>query len=64
MFGVARANMVRGKPSKVALTAVMRGLLVLANALVQQERTWTARPPRESCYPAVPTPIPAGSVHG
>ena len=35
----------RGKPPKVALTAVMRKLLVLANALVQQDRTWTACAP-------------------
>ena len=32
----------RGKPPKVPLTAVLRKLLVLANALVQQDRTWTA----------------------
>ena len=33
-----------GKPAKVAITAVMRKLVVLANALVQQDRTWTPRP--------------------
>jgi transposase len=38
-------NLVRnGKPPKVAITAVMRKLLVLANALVTQKRTWTPRP--------------------
>ena len=58
------ALLARGKPSKVALTAVMRKLLVLANALVQQDRTWTAQPPREYSCPAFPTPSPAGSVHG
>ena len=58
------ALVARGKPSKVALTAVMRKLLVLANALVQQDRTWTAQPPREYSCPAFPTPSPAGSVHG
>ena len=54
----------KGKPPKVALTAVMRKLLVLANALVQQDRTWTPHPPREYCCPTFPTPSPAGSVHG
>ena len=34
-----------GKPPKVALTAVMRKLLVLANVLIQQDRTWTAHAP-------------------
>lgn len=38
------ANLVgNGKPPKVAITAVMRKLIVLANALVTQNRTWTAR---------------------
>jgi len=32
-----------GKPPKVAITAVMRKLLVLANALVTQNRTWSCR---------------------
>ena len=58
------ALLARGKPLKVALTAVMRKLLVLANALVQQDRTWTAQPPREYSCPAFPAPSPAGSVHG
>ena len=31
----------RGKPPKVALTAIMRKLIVLANALLKQDRTWT-----------------------
>ncbi len=35
----------RGKPSKVALTAVMRKLLLLANALLQQNRLWSPHPP-------------------
>ena len=35
-----------GKPHKVALTAVMRSLLELANALLSQDRLWTERPPR------------------
>ncbi len=33
----------RGKPPKVALTAVMRKLVVLANALLKQDRLWTPR---------------------
>jgi len=30
-----------GKPAKVALTAIMRKLIVLANALLRDNRTWT-----------------------
>ena len=33
----------RGKPPKVALVAVMRKLLLLANALLRQDRLWTPR---------------------
>ncbi len=36
----------RGKPPKVALTAVMRKLVVLANALLKQDRLWTPEPVR------------------
>lgn len=32
-----------GKPSKVAITAVMRKLIVLANALVKADRTWSKK---------------------
>jgi transposase len=32
-----------GKPAKVALTAIMRKLVVLANALLKANRTWTLR---------------------
>jgi transposase len=32
-----------GKPAKVALTAIMRKLLVLANALLKANRPWTQR---------------------
>ncbi|MGS4947802.1 IS110 family transposase [Meridianimarinicoccus sp. RP-17] len=32
-----------GKPAKVALTALMRKLIELANALVQQDREWTPK---------------------
>ncbi len=34
----------KGKPPKVALTAVMRKLLVLANALIYQDRLWSSHP--------------------
>lgn len=30
-----------GKPPKVALTAIMRKLLILANALLRDGRTWS-----------------------
>ena len=33
-----------GKPSKVAITAVMRKLLILANALIRDDRKWSAEP--------------------
>ena len=33
----------RGKPPKVALTAVMHKLLLLANALLRHNRLWTPR---------------------
>lgn len=36
----------RGKPAKVALTAVVRRMAVLANALLRQDRTWTPDPVR------------------
>ena len=31
----------RGKPPKVALTAIMRKMLVLANTLLRQDRFWS-----------------------
>ncbi|MGR3436139.1 MAG: IS110 family transposase [Shimia sp.] len=34
-----------GKPFKVAITAVMRKLLILANTLVREDRMWTLAPP-------------------
>ena len=58
------ALVAKGKPRKVALTAVMRKLLILANALVQQDRIWTAHPPREYTTPGFPTPCHEGSAHG
>lgn len=33
-----------GKPAKVAITAIMRKLVVLANALVKAKRKWTSKP--------------------
>ena len=30
-----------GKPAKVALTAIMRKLIVMANALLRDRRKWT-----------------------
>ena len=33
-----------GKPPKVALVAIMRKLLILANALLRDGRTWTPKP--------------------
>ena len=30
-----------GKPAKVAFTAIMRKLILLANALIKQDRMWT-----------------------
>ncbi|MBL4750103.1 MAG: transposase [Amylibacter sp.] len=30
-----------GKPAKVAFTAIMRKLIMLANTLIQQNRMWT-----------------------
>ena len=34
----------RGKPRKVALTAIMRKMLVLANTLLAQDRLWSPKP--------------------
>lgn len=34
----------RGKPAKVAITAIMRKLIILANALVRDGRKWTPSP--------------------
>ncbi|MYI64994.1 MAG: IS110 family transposase, partial [Gemmatimonadetes bacterium] len=54
------ALLVKRRPRKVALTAVMRKLLVLTNALVQQDRTWTARPPPRVLLPGLPGAQPGG----
>lgn len=34
-----------GKPAKLAITAVMRRLMILANALIRDDRTWTETAP-------------------
>ena len=47
----------QGKPPKVALTAVMRKLLLLANALLEQNRSWLPDRPRRGS-----TAAPAGSA--
>ena len=58
------ALVAKGKPPKVALTAVMRKLLLLANTLVQQDRIWTAQMPGEYSCPVFPTTAcPVGSGH-
>jgi len=33
-----------GKPPKVAITAIMRRLIVLANALLRDDRIWSPKP--------------------
>ena len=57
------ALVANGKPRKVALTAVMRKLLVLTNTLVQQDRIWTAHAPGKYCCPVFPTPCQVSSGH-
>ena len=32
-----------GKPPKVALTAIMRKLIILANALIRDDRKWSEK---------------------
>jgi transposase len=39
-----QAFIAAGKPPKVALTAIMRKMLILANALIRDGRTWTQKP--------------------
>lgn len=47
-----RQLVAQGKPSKVALVAVMRKLLVLANALLEQDRTWVPERPGQDRTPS------------
>ncbi|MFT8247228.1 IS110 family transposase [Roseomonas sp. BN140053] len=39
-----QALIATGKPPKVAITAVMRKLLILANVLLREHRSWTPKP--------------------
>ncbi len=39
-----RALLAAGKPAKVALTPIMRKLIILANALLRDQRHWAPRP--------------------
>jgi ribonucleotide monophosphatase NagD (HAD superfamily) len=43
--GKKQALKTAGKPSKVALTAVMRKLIILANELIKQDRFWQEKCP-------------------
>ena len=55
----------RGKAGKVALVAIMRKMLVLANALLAQDRLWTPEPPaRSTAAPAAPASEHAGTPAG
>ena len=38
-----KAMTAAGKPAKIAITALMRRLIVLANALLRDNRNWTQR---------------------
>ncbi len=38
-----QALVAAGKPAKVAITAVMRKLIILANALLRASRPWTQK---------------------
>ncbi len=39
-----QALLAAGKPAKVALTAIMRKLIILANALLRDQRHWAPKP--------------------
>jgi transposase len=39
-----QALLAAGKPAKVALAAIMRKLIILANALLRDQRHWTPKP--------------------
>jgi transposase len=39
-----QALLAAGKPAKVALTAIMRKLIILANALLRDQRHWSPKP--------------------
>ncbi len=40
LFGLALRNMLKGKPAKVAITAVMRKLIVTLNAMLRTGEPW------------------------
>lgn len=55
-----RQLVAQGKPGKVAVVAIMRKLLVLANALLGQDRTWLPDPPgRDRPAPAASASVTA-----
>lgn len=43
----------RGKSPKVALTAVMRKLIIIANSLITENRKWQAEKPESTCRPCL-----------
>ena len=49
-----RQLVAEGKPRKVAVVAVMRKLLLLANALLEQDRCWLPERPGRDSAPFVP----------
>ena len=54
----------RGKPPKVALVAVMRKLLLLANVLLRDDRLWTPRPGDQPDAPRAEAAEDAGGPSG
>ena len=44
LAGVYKRLVEAGKPRKLALVAVMRKLVLLANALLRRNQTWTQKP--------------------
>ena len=52
VFGQTYRNLIRrGKNPKVALTAVMRKIVIVANTLITERRHWEESPPITSCMP-------------
>lgn len=53
-MGNTYRNLVRrGKQPKVALAAVMRKMVILANTLIAENRKWQAQAPAETCRPCL-----------
>ena len=47
-LGITYQNLIkRGKKPKVALTAVMRKLVILANTLIAENRSWSPQQPQK-----------------